>query len=447
MNMETTVNKISDVEFELEIKASADELKPEVDQALKAQRGRTQAKGFRPGKVPLSMVKKMYGEALAFGVAEQKVQKIYDEQILNNDDYDVVGQPILTDLDYQMDADLRAVIRFGIRPEVTLQDLSDVSVPRLKLEVTDELVEEQLEEFRRSNADLTPSDEPVGETDQVVFDLQEIDVESNTPIIGRREEDRQAFLDDANFADAWKNGLLGKKAGETFRVDIPHGEDHIHRYEVTLKEVKRRELPELDDETVKELTKESIETVDALRETIRGQITSQMDEQTRELFESQLVRKVLDLHPIPVPRQAVDLYLDSFVEDVKQRNRGSLPDNFDEAAFRESNRAEAEQQARWMFIRDQIIEEQGLDVDDEDLEAYFADLGQDEQFSPAMMRQYYDQIGMTERVRQRLLSTKVFDAISAQVTVEELNEEAYAEAMKEQQPEVAGASDDAETAD
>lgn len=447
MNMETTVNQINDVEYELEISATADELKPELDQALKAQRGRTQAKGFRPGKVPLSMVKKMYGQALAYGIAEQKVQQVYDETILKSDDYDVVGQPVLTDLVYEMDKDLKAVIRFGVRPEVELKDLSDVTVPRLKLEATDELVEEQMEEFRRSNADLAPTEEPAGESDQVVFDVQEIDVESNTPIIGKREEDRELFLDDQNLSQNWKDGFIGRKAGETFRVDIPHGDhDHIHRYEVTLKEVKHRDLPELDDETVKELTKESVDTVDALRDTIRKQIETRMQEQTRELFESQIVQKMLEMHTVPVPGPAVELYLDSFVEDVKQRNRGKLPENFDETAFRESNRREAEQQAQWMFIRDQVIEDEGLEVTDEDLDAYFEELSEDESFSSAMMRQYYEQIGMVDRVRQRLLSQKVFDVLAERVQVEDLDSEAYAEAMKAQQPEVEEEiSNDAET--
>ena len=112
--METTLTKISDVEFELEIRAEAEELKPELDKALKIQRGRTQAKGFRPGKVPMSLVKKLYGEALAYGVAEKHVQEVYEKELLDNDDYAIIGQPTLTELDFSLDSDLRAVIQFGV---------------------------------------------------------------------------------------------------------------------------------------------------------------------------------------------------------------------------------------------------------------------------------------------------------------------------------------------
>lgn len=436
MPMETTVKQTSPVEYELEITASADELQPEVDRALRAQRGQTQAKGFRPGKVPLSLVKKLYGEALAFGVAEQKVQKVYEDEVLKNNEYEVVGQPVLTQLDYRMDEDLKAVIRFGVRPEVDLADLSGEKVTRLKMDVTDELVEEQIQEFRLNNADLAPTEEPAGDTDQVVFDVQEIDTESNTPIIGKREEDREFFLDDENLTPQWKEALIGKKAGDTFRVDISHAHadhEHLHRYEVSLKEVKHRDLPELDDETVKELTKDQVETVDALRDLIREQMTSRMEEQSRELFESQVVRKMIDLHPIPVPQSAVELYLDSFLEDIKQRNQGKLPEDFDEELFRQESRGEAEQQARWMFIRDRFIRDEGIEVTDEDLDAYFDQMSQDEQFSPSMLKQYYEQMGMLERVRQQLLSRKVFEGLAERLQVEELGPEEYAEVMKEQE--------------
>jgi len=430
--MQTNVTKKSAVEFELEVTVSAEDLKPEVDKVLRAQRAQTQAKGFRPGKVPLSLVKKLYGPALAAGVAERKVQEVYNESILDNDEYDVVGQPVLAELDYEIDSDLRALVRFGTRPQIELADLSDVKVPRLKFEVEDELVEEQLEDLRRNNADLSPSEEAAGETDQVVFDIQELDLETDTAVVGRREEDRQVFLDDPNLTEHWKTALLGKKAGETFRVNIPHGEgDHLHehRYEITLKEVKNRELPELDDANVAEFTNDEFTSVDEYRESIRKQISAQMDEQSRELFESNIMQRMLELHDFEVPESSVILYLDSFVEDVKQRSQGGLPDDFNEEEFRESNRAEAVQQAKWMFIRDAVIEQEKIELTDEDMDEHFNSMAAGEEFSPDILRQYYEQMGLLERINQQLLSRKVFAALADKLQVEELDPEAYSERM------------------
>jgi len=114
--MQTTVNKISDVEYELEIKATAEDLSADLDKAIRSQRGSTTMKGFRPGHVPLSLVKRVHGKALAYGVAENAVQKTYETKVLKAEEYEVLGQPTITDLDYEYEGDLRAVVRFGVRP-------------------------------------------------------------------------------------------------------------------------------------------------------------------------------------------------------------------------------------------------------------------------------------------------------------------------------------------
>lgn len=421
-DMKTTINQINPVEYELVIEAEAGDLDEEINRALREQRARTQLKGFRPGKVPLNLVKRMHGRALAYGVAEQKVQDVYKEEILSKDEYDVLGQPQLTDLDYEMDGDLRAVIRFGIRPEVELQDVSGVQVTRLEKEVTDEDVEQQLERIRKDHADLVPvEDEVIDEDFQVVADLQRIDEVSGTPVIGDKEEDVTFFMDDDRLQDVLREGLTGRKSGDSFRVDLPHGEgDHVHthRYEVTIKETKRRELPELDDAFVGEVSKDRFVSVEDLREDLRKTIEEAWSERSRELLDGRIVEKMLELHEVHVPRSAVEVYLDSFVEDVKQRSEGKLPAGFDEQAFREANREEAERQAKWMLIRDAFIEREGLEATDEDLDEYFEKAaGQNEQLSAGMLKQYYQSMNMLDRVKQQVLSRKVFDRLGEQFDV------------------------------
>ncbi len=139
--MQTTIKQVGPVEYELDITATAEDLAPEFKKALRAQRTRTHLKGFRPGKVPLSLVKKMYGKTLAYGIADKSVQETYEDVVLNSDEHDVLGQPKITELEYEMDGDLHAVIHFGVRPEIVLQDLAGETVDTLVYEVTDEEVE------------------------------------------------------------------------------------------------------------------------------------------------------------------------------------------------------------------------------------------------------------------------------------------------------------------
>ncbi|MEX1055594.1 MAG: trigger factor, partial [Rhodothermales bacterium] len=339
-------------------------------------------------------------------------------------EYNLLGQPVLTELEYEMDSNLRAVVRFGIRPEVELRDVSSEVLSRLKHDVSEEDVEKQLARIKSENADLVPiEDEPIDENFQAIIDLQRIDEESGSPIIGEREEGVQFFLDDERLHDELRDGLLGKKAGDVFRVDLPHGhEDHVHmhRYEVTIKETKRRELQELDDAFVEELTKNRLHSVEELRDDLRKNLVEAWKQQSQEILDGRIVDRMLDLHKIPVPQSAVEVFLDSFVEDVRRRNEGKLPAHFDEEAFRKANQGEAERQAKWMLIRDAFIEQEALKVSDEDLDTYFENAAKEnEKLSKDLLRQYYQSLNMIDRVKQQILSRKVFDRLAELFTIEE----------------------------
>ena len=139
--METTITETSSVEYEIEIHATADDLEPKLNKALKEQRKHMDVQGFRQGKVPLGLVKKMHGEAIGYKVAEEFVQEVFEDEVEDSDDIEPLGQPEMTALEYELDGDLRATIRFGVRPEIELQDVSSEQISMLEHEVTDEDVD------------------------------------------------------------------------------------------------------------------------------------------------------------------------------------------------------------------------------------------------------------------------------------------------------------------
>jgi len=436
--MQTTIKQVSPVEYELEVTALAEDLAPEFNKALREQRARTALKGFRPGKVPLPLVKKMYGKALAYALADKSVQETYEEVVLNASDHDVLGQPKITALEYEMDGDLRAVIQFGVRPEITLQDLSGETVSALVHHVTDEEVEAQVQRMLDEKADLIPvEDGAIEDGDFVVFDMQELDAATRTPLIGRRDEGRQVFLDDSldgsPLLSALREKLRGAKGGDIVRFSFEHdkahdlhvvGESHAHFFEATVKEVKRRDVPELDDDLVKEISNDEIETVAALREEIKQRLADSWEQRARDLLESNIIERMLALHPVPVPASVVDLYIESYIEDIKQRNEGKLPAGFSEEKFSASNRSEAEKQARWMLIRDKFIEAERLDVTNDDLDQFFArEAEKDGNLEAAQLRQFYEAVRLMDSLEQRLLSRKVFDRLAERFEVVERDAE------------------------
>lgn len=435
--MEKTINQVSPAEYELDIRATAEEMNPEIDKALRAQRGRTQLKGFRPGMVPLQMVRKMFGKAIALGVVEQKVQSAYEEYV-DEAGYEILGRAELTTLDYDLDKDLHAVIRFGVRPDFELKDLSGEKITRLVHQVTDEEIDEEIERHRRREADLVPTDEAIGPNDYVSVDIQRLDEATGTPVIGEREEGVSFFMDDTNLKDELRDALLkNHREGDAVHVDIghegehhhddePHSEileipghehehgRHTHPFLVTVNEVKRRELPDLDEDFIVRITDDRASDEAGLREDVRTQLERSWEQYEKDFVNENVVERMLELHPIPVPQSVVDVYLESFVEDVKRRNKGKLPPGFDEEAFRQANHEEAEKQARWMLIRDKVIAGDDLEVTDEDVSNYFKKTSEKEgeSIEPDVLKQLYSSMpGLIEQIKQRLLSDKVFAAL------------------------------------
>jgi trigger factor len=153
------------------------------------------------------------------------------------------------------------------------------------------------------------------------------------------------------------------------------------------------------------------------------------------MVQSEVIDKMLELHPVPVPESVIETYLDSFVNQVKQENDGELPEDFDEEHFRQRNRRDAENQGRWMLIRDTVIEEEGIEVSDEDIQAFFEEQAEgDDEVSVQQIEQFYRQMPqMMDRVKQQILSDKVYDLLLDRFDVQSMSREEFEEQMQERQ--------------
>ena len=150
------------------------------------------------------MVKKLYGKAIAYGVAERSIQQTYESAVMERGEHEVLGQPKITVLDYEMDGELRAVIRFGVRPDFEVSYPKRASVTKLQHEVADDEVDHEIEHLQDAQADLVPVDDKVLEDDFVLVDLQKLDPSTKTPLIGQKREDVTFYLGDQRLRDEFR---------------------------------------------------------------------------------------------------------------------------------------------------------------------------------------------------------------------------------------------------
>ena len=438
--METTITQISDVEYELEIREDTTAIDERIDQQLKKLRPAVQMKGFRPGKVPMGMVKKLHGKAVAYEVVDELIQEAYQSSVLNAEEHDVLGSPTVTKIDYEPYGDLLAQIQFGVRPDFQLAKISGTKVTRLTHDVNDEEVDREIDRLLASKAKYEPVDGPAEDDHFVRVNLHELDSDSDTPIIGSREEGVMFDLNADGLDESVKGALKGKGVGDVARFTITHSgahhhdhdhagdhdhdhdhdHSHDHRYEATIIEVQQRVLPEATDDFASEVTDGRIGSLDELKSDIETRLRSDWDRALRDKLEDDIVRKLVELHDFDVPPSVVELYLDSQVEDVKQRSNGQLPQGFDVQYFRDQNRPEAERMARWMLIRDKIIDLNDIQVESDDLDHAFDDMGSEDAPSGSV-RRFVEQSypGVVERMEKRLESKKVFDWLIGEFDIKE----------------------------
>jgi trigger factor len=432
--MDVTLHERTPVDFDLEIRVTREELAPRLTEALKAQRKKINLKGFRPGKVPMDLVRKMHGPAIAAQVAEEVISEVWRDEVGEDESRDVIGSPRLTTLDFNVDTDLHAVLRFGVRPAFDLADTSGQEVRRLVRPVTDEDLEEELERRLRRAAKKVPAeDAPIDAEAIATVDLQAVDKASDTPIIGQRSENQEVDLTDERLRSELREALLGKKAGDQFKVDLPHqhGEDeghdhddHVDRFLVSVKSVSLRERPELDEAFVKEDTAGQAETVEAYRETVRKEMEAAARRLGEEFLREEVIRKLLEAHTFPVPESLTESVIDEMEEDLERRFGQELPAEFDRRGFREAQREAAEHRARWTLIQQRALDEGEITLTEEDLEGEFERLAENGPGSAEMIKQFVRaQPQLLEGIRQRILTDRLFERLTGRFSVVEVSPE------------------------
>lgn len=465
--MQTDVRALSEVDYALDVHVPADAFAARVLDAVKKQRASLNLKGFRPGKVPLALARKMLGAQLAVQVAEEVIGEAYREAVVEPGTLDVIGQPRLDslDIDPQNDAaDLRATVLFSVRPEITLADTSDVTVSRLVRTLSDEDIDADIQRRRDLAAHVVDADPDaaVSETDVAVLDVQPVNADGEP--IGPVQHGAEIVLANPDLRPELKQALLGRTAGETVQVDFPNarpeaedtaegdaegdGQDRTERYRVTITKVRHRVVPEADEDFVRQQTGGRSDKMEDLREQARAELDEAWNRRSRQALENRLADAFVRAHgDFPVPSVLVESILDQMVEELTEKGRGPLPEGFDLNAYRAERRAEAETQVRWLLLKDRLIREEGLEVTEADFDAEFARMA-GEDMAPQMVRSYFaQQPRLLEQLGERMLNTRVFDALERRFTVvDKTREDLEREAAERRAQAAAGADAEADEA-
>lgn len=419
--MEVIVRNISDVSREIEITASSEELQPHFEKAYKAYQPKIEIKGFRKGKAPLDLVKKLYGDMIEQDSLEEIASDLY-RQAVTERELKPIGDPILVDMNYKRSEQFWFKIQYDVRPTIRLNEYTGFQVEKPIHTVTDEEVEEELLRLRRMNSTTEAVDRATDDEHVITAEVQELD-KTGFPIIGKKTENARFYLADEQLEAPIKEALKHAEKGGEYRVQFSHQHgDHTHdvNLKISVTKVERVVLPPIDDAFVAKVTKDKVKTVEEFRAGLRQDLIDYWNEKSRRALVNNIVAELLRRHEFEVPESLTRNVLNGLIEQIKNEypNR-QLPADFDVDEFIQQNRAYAIYQAKWALLREEIIKAENITVEESDVAAIAereaSKLGIDKE----RLINYYKS---SDQVKDRIIGEKLIKFLIDHVKIKEVEQ-------------------------
>ena len=421
-SVEVTVRELTEVSREIEITAEANELTPHFEKAYREFRPKIEIRGFRKGKAPLDLVKKLYGEAIENDSLETVASELY-RQAVKEKELKPIGDPRLVDLNFKRGESLQCKIQYDVRPKIELKQYKNIAVEKPVHSVTPAEVEEEIVRLRRVNSTMEETKSVTDPEHVVTVTMQELD-ESGTPLIGKKSENVRFYLADDQLEQPFKDALKNAEVGADYGVKFEHQHgDHTHKVNAQLKvtKIEKVVLPVLDDAFVAKITKDKIKTVEAFRKGIESDLVSYWKDKEKRQVLNSVTETILKNHEFQVPESLVNSVLEGLLEEMKNDYPDKkLPANFDVKKFYEQNRSYAEAQSKWALLREEIIKKENIAADEADLvnlaEREAGKIGIDKDRLVA----YYK---TSDQIKDRIVGTKLLDFLLESAKVREIPEQ------------------------
>ncbi len=371
--MKSQIKSISDTEQELELCLETSEFQPELDKQYRDAQKKANLKGFRQGKAPISIIKRLLGGQIQTQVVEKLASENF-EKISKDKNIKIIGQARISDFKLDENQSLTIYLSFEVQPEFDLKPYDTYEFKKINYQITDDDVEKELKGLLRNYAEISVVDEPATKTDVVVASLQKCD-EQGIAIVGENLENQTFNLEYLKDDSPFFSALVDSKKGDERRVVVEDENPETKEttkthYNVIVQEVKQVSLPEFNDDYADKLSQGKLKTTAEFKEDLKNQIESHYAKKSDEdLFDS-IADKFTEDNVFPLPLSLVDSYENLLVENAKKQVGGKFPAGFDEYKFRHDIRPNAEKHARWMLIRSKLAEQNDITIEEDDIKAY-----------------------------------------------------------------------------
>ncbi len=363
------------------VEVPAGEFEKAIKDAFDKNKNRFNIPGFRKGKAPLAMVEKMYGvEVLYEEAANLVLDKSYPDAA-EESGLEIVSRPEIDLVQIEKGKDFIYTATVAVKPEVTLGEYKGIEVERAVVEVTDEDVENELKKVQNQNSRLlTVEDRPVQDGDQTLIDFDGyID---GKQFDGGKSEDYSLTIGSHSFIDTFEEQLIGKNIGEECEVNVTFPEQYHAKelagkpavFKVKIKEIKVKELPELNDEFAEEVSE--FDTLDEYKNDIRAKLLESKEKTATTENENRVVGKVVENASMDIPEPMIDTQVRSMINDYARRmqSQGMSMEQYMQytgmtlESLQNQTKPQAEKSIRTRLVLEAVVKAENIQVSDEMVE-------------------------------------------------------------------------------
>ncbi|MEA1881204.1 MAG: trigger factor [Candidatus Marinimicrobia bacterium] len=401
--MNIKLKEINSFSREVTLDLPWEEIEDDFEKAIKSFSKRVKLPGFRPGKVPRKVLMNQFQPSIEADFVENSVNTYY-LKVLEEKEINPVNMGSVSDVHFHHGEHFKFKVTFEIEPEVTIPKMKR---KRLKVEKTvyitdDEDIDLAIDEVRQGHVEVQTVEDGAETDDFVICDLQEID-SSGVPIIGEKLETRYVKVGQSPFDGDNQKKLEGLKPGDTTQVTIPvDDQGKVGIYELSVKNVERQILPEVDEDYIKVADPEAKDVSD-YRARIKDRLDKAYANRAKEALDQQLSDAMIKHVNPEFPPSMADSYLGHMVEDVIKNNPGKV----DKDKLKEMYKPVSERNLKWYLIRNAIIKKQEFEVSNDDVKA---EIDQRKETNPDHFKgleKYFKKPSNRQRLADDLMEKKI----------------------------------------
>ena len=375
--------------YELVIEFDAETFMAAVDKVFKRESKKITLPGFRKGKAPKRLIEKEYGEGVFY---EDAIKDLYPQAVADaakEAGIKLVRDAIDLDVEKADKTGLILNVKVTVEPEVNIQNYKGIEYTPVSIEVTDEDINKEIDSVRNRNSRLvTVEDRPAENGDITVIDFKGL--LDGVPFDGGTSENYSLTLGSGAFIPGFEDQVVGHSTGEEFTIDVTFPEDYqaeelkgkAVQFEIKLHEIKKRELPEFDDEFVKDVSE--VDTVDEYKAQVKADLEEKRKEEADGKKENDIAEKLIELLEADVPEAMVRNQCDAMIDEFAMNIRAQGIDldtyfkytGLTEDKLRETYHDRAEGQVKLRLALRKIAKLENMKASEEDIENKYNEMAE-----------------------------------------------------------------------